>query len=517
MKIAIVGSGAAAAGILLGLERWGPPTTDVTIFDPGECIDIPVGAARADGPDEEYTRALYHRLHADHGYAMPPPKTRFGHTMSKLDVDGQPRFSSSPHRGGLTNFWGGGMSPFTDRELVGWPLSAAELDPYYRLVAGAVGITGERDALDEYYGRSYVNRPPLASSPVMASLARSITAGAPLDAGHPYRLLTGASRLAVETRSNHERACVYNGQCMLGCVRRAIWSAAHEIERHRRGNLITGFVAGHVRAFVDRRVIYTPRGCAARSGGEPPTESAGPFDRVFIAAGCISSTEIVMRSLGLSHGPVLQDNAALWFPILFLGRGRREPDAGIDSRRYFALCNLSILAVPNDPGASVVPLGIYPSAEHIWRYLAPEPLWPILRAATDSTRWRLLLGRAYLGDDANSSFTMELDNDVMTIRSLRVPNIDDRMDALGRTLRAALAGSKFYVPPMKPRRHGTANHYAGTLPYGGALVHVPRDGAIAPGVHLADSAVFPSSPAIHPTFTIMANACRTARESLEAR
>ena len=46
-------------------------------------------------------------------------------------------------------------------------------------------------------------------------------------------------------------------------------------------------------------------------------------------------------------------------------------------------------------------------------------------------------------------------------------------------------------------------------------VPVKRSGEVMPNIYIADSSVFPESPAQTLTFTIMANAARTARESLD--
>ena len=83
------------------------------------------------------------------------------------------------------------------------------------------------------------------------------------------------------------------------------------------------------------------------------------------------------------------------------------------------------------------------------------------------------------------------------------------------SLRRAANHGGFYIPPVAPIGHGTSSHYAGTLPYGDGPLPVSSTGRIAPGVYLADASAFPTLPAISPTYTIMANACRTACESLQ--
>jgi hypothetical protein len=207
VKVAVVGSGAAAAGVLAGLERFAPAGVEVTLFDIGERMeDTPAGVA-ANGYTRDELSPIYRRLHAQHGLvAFPPPKSHFGQSLTKLTVEDKPLLWKSEHRGGLTNVWGGGMFPFTDRELAGWPVTAAEMDPYYRIMADEVGVCGEPDALDAYFTRDYVNRPALRTSPVVEALRDTANrhGGA---GGRGYRIVAGASPHALETRAGHPHSC----------------------------------------------------------------------------------------------------------------------------------------------------------------------------------------------------------------------------------------------------------------------------------------------------------------------
>jgi choline dehydrogenase-like flavoprotein len=506
VKVAVIGSGAAAAGVLAGLERFAPPGVEITLFDIGERLEeAPPDVAR-DGYSRAALAPIYHRLHAEHGLTFPPPKSHFGQSLTKLTVEDKPLLWKSEHRGGLTNVWGGGMFPFTDRELAGWPVNAADMDPYYRIMAEEVGVCGEPDALGGYFTRDYVNRPPLRTSRVIEALRDTTNRHGRSAAG--YRLVAGASRLALETRREHARACVYSGECMLGCPRESIWSASQALDRYQA----RGFIARTVRARVlragDGQVHFRPVG-----GAGTTVEHAGGFDRVYVAAGCIGSTEIAMRSLGLTRGPVMLDNAVLSFPIFYLGvgsTGRSDGEPG-----YFSLCNLSMMGVPDDPAEAAAQVSVYPAFDHLWRYYTPEPLWKAMEPLWREGRWRFLLGRVFLAGAANRTLSFKLVDDALAIA--RGPAPDSRADVrrFMRSLRRATNHAGFFVPPVTPGGHGTSSHYAATLPYGGRLVNVPRHGRIAPGVHLADAATFPTSPAISPTFTIMANACRTVYESLQ--
>lgn len=84
------------------------------------------------------------------------------------------------------------------------------------------------------------------------------------------------------------------------------------------------------------------------------------------------------------------------------------------------------------------------------------------------------------------------------------------------SLRGPARRAGFVLPPVKPISHGTGSHYGSTFAYGVPPLNIPESGEASSGVYVCDSTVFPSLPAISPTFTIMANAHRTAVGSLGA-
>ena len=503
MKVAVIGSGAAATGVLAGLEKWARPGTEVTVIDVGRELSSPPVKQGDDGFTDDELRDVYGQLWSTHGFTFPPPKSHFGETLSKLKVEERPFLWKSEHRGGLTNVWGGGMFPFTDHELARWPVTAADMRPYYGLIADKVGVCGEADALGDYFGDDFVNRPPLHTSPVIEALRDTVN-GHGDGHGHGWKLVAGASRLALETRQGLERSCIYTGECMLGCPRSSIWSASRALDDYQQAGVVTRYVRGRARRFQGRHVHFLPEGGAHE-------QSLGPFDRIYLAAGCIGSTEIVMRSLGIERGPVMQDNAVLSFPLLHAGlAGGLKGDDG----RYFSLCNLSMLGIADDPDEATAQVSVYPSFDHLWRYYTPPPLWKAMAPLWHVGRWRLLLGRVFFGGGANRGFEFQLEENGVSLHRQPAPDITGRVASFMKSLRAATNHDGFFVPPVRPGSHASSSHYGASFPYGGTLVPVSASGEIAPGVHLADASTFVDAPALSPTFTIMANACRTARESL---
>jgi choline dehydrogenase-like flavoprotein len=412
---------------------------------------------------------------------------------------GAPQLWASANRGGLTSVWGGGMLPFSDRELATWPLDAAVLTPYYRRVAEEVGVCGEHDAVEEYFGSTFVNRPPMTAGALAHALAEAL--GAEAVGGRGTRFIVGASRLALETRSGRDRTCGSLGECMLGCPRSAVWSASMTVGR-LIAKLRANVVGGEVRSFdAERRIVV--RQVDGTEGRH------GPFDLVLLAAGAIGTTAIVLRSGARAAVAPLIDTALVSFPIVRLP-GVRDPQPG-----HVALSNLTILAVPPDPLSRTLQLSVYPVFDHLFRYYLPTSLWPLAERTARAFRPSVLIGRAYLGRSADRSYRIQLVDGAPSIMPGTQPDVRPELRALIGDLRSALAGTGFRVPSLTTVQ-ATSSHYGGTLPYGDPQFGVALDGAVAPGVHVADAAVFPDMPALSPTFTIMANACRTVMEALDA-
>jgi choline dehydrogenase-like flavoprotein len=484
-RLAVVGSGPAGLGVLTGLLD-AHPSAEITLFDPGVIPEPPP----FEGTVEDYYDGLYRRIWREQPRAFPPPKTHFGAALPRFRVAGKGRVLRSETRGGLSNFWGGTCLPFTDRELAGWPVDRAGLDPHYRRMAEVVGISGAADPLDDYFGDSYVSRPPMRTTRLCAELEAAV------NGAHRPGVVAGVNRCALETRADQPNGCVACGECMVGCFRGAIFSSATVVQATLADGRVRQ-VVGKVRRFdPSRRRLETDAG---------DTQS---FDRVYLAAGCPNTTEIVLRSLGAEEAEPMADNSVYVFPIVHPGRVGGAPD-----EPYLALTNLLIGVASEATGLPFAQAQIYTNFDYMWRYNVPPPLWPAARRLVAWSRGRVLWGRLYVDSSLSQSYSVRLAGDRLDIRPQRSPDRAAARRVLS-ALRPAVNREGFLIPPVPPLLQRSGTHYASTLPYGGRRLPVGLDGQVAPGIYVCDSSVFPSLPAVSLTFTIMANARRIAVESL---
>jgi hypothetical protein len=287
---------------------------------------------------------------------------------------------------------------------------------------------------------------------------------------------------------------------MAGCIRDAIYSSRDAFLRciDQKTVRFAGTRVREVRIRNNKPVVHA---------GNGSTES---FDRVFLAAGCPSTTEILMRSLHLEQGPVLQDNVIYQYPVINLTR-----HSDTEKDQYFGLTNLLVLAEPRRPGLPLLQVQFYPNVDYLWRTLVPSWLWKTVRHPVKWTRDRIMWARVYMNAEDSYRYSVHLTDDRLEFAEEHVPD-EGKVTPYLKSMREVLRGSGFFMSPVKPVLAHTSAHLGCTFPYNGKLVAVARDSEVAPlpHVHIADSSCFPESPVVSPTLTIMANARRTAVEAL---
>jgi ferredoxin len=502
MKIAVIGSGPAAFATICAI-RAKTQDAQIFVFDRAEEIPQDNLPPTSNPADPNYLATLYKGLRKSQGFTFPPPKSAFGQVPARHKINEKNRVWKSQSFGGLSNWWGGSILPFTDRELDAWPINSRDLSPYYQSAADTIGISGSSDSLDRYFGSTFANRPPLQIPGQMTALGDAADGYEPIEGG---RLLAGVGRLALETRPDRADSCINCGGCMSGCSRQSLFSSAPPIKamiQSKSVHTLTKATVSKIRPDSRQLVLET-------NGQEITTDQ---FDKIYVAAGCAGTTEILMRSYGITRGPMMSDNAVYSFPILYTGL-RLPKDTSADPA--FVLSNLVFGLVPDEKSSPLIQIQVYPSFEHLWRYYLPTQVWPLADRLGKISKNRLFWARLYLPGTASARyeailedgkpFRFELNREHPSTNAV-LPIIDQ--------VRKALKKSRFSVPRIPPISHSTSSHYAGTFPYHNSLLNMPSDGQISPGLYVCDSTVFNSAPSISPTFTIMANAWRTADKSLD--
>jgi choline dehydrogenase-like flavoprotein len=401
--------------------------------------------------------------------------------------------------------------PFRQADLVDWPVTAEQLAPAHAAILKLLPFAAQADGLAEEF--------PLYGTPTDAPqpgpqienlLARMQSRRDALaKAGIRY----GTSRVAVDfTGKSTGRGCNRCGLCLHGCPRDLIYSGAAGLkELLQTGKLkyIPGMV---VRRIEETGDVVTVHGVDA-SG--PPRHVTG--ERVFLAAGVFSSSEILLRSMNDYGRKVMISDAQYYvFPIL-----QAKAVSGIVRRPLNTLAQ-AFLEILDD--------AVSPYAVQIQLYGYNDMLREILRRKLGALYHffpeNLLLGRFLLAQGylhSRHSGHMELslakdgEGDRVCVTAVTRPETRMRIDrVLKKLTRAGLAmGGVPLKPLLQVTEPGRGFHVGGSFPMRAS----PRTGESDPlgrpfgmtRTHVVDASILPSIPATTITQTVMANAYRIGR------
>ncbi|HLH92649.1 MAG TPA: FAD-binding protein [Xanthobacteraceae bacterium] len=408
-------------------------------------------------------------------------------------------------RGGLSQLWGGFVAELDQDDLQGWPVTADELAPSYRVVTERIGISGSiDDDMAPFYG---------TSGPVLPALPLGPTASALLSryaAGKPYRdFALGLARNAILTVARGERqACNLSLGCLWGCARGAIYDARQDLatlRRHPNFQLRDGAIA--------TRITHEPDGWAvATTDGAPPLRAP----RLLIAAGPLGTLRLAVPLLGLDKIVLrLLNSPVMAIPLLVPRRlGKPAPREG------YTLAQLGFRLRYAQPPTHYVTGGLYETtALPPSSFAARLPLGR--RAGTAAFRAlspALAIASVYFPGHCSTNFiTADLSGDQVRV-GVR-GDVSDDFAAVTRLVRRRLGAiwrrlGAFALPGTTIAVAGTDAHLGGIFPMGLADAHgTSRYGELnaAPGIHLVDGSVLPSISAKPTTLTIMANADRIGR------
>lgn len=401
--------------------------------------------------------------------------------------------------GGYSTIWGAAILAPKPEDLADWPVR--------NMAASIARIWARLPKSDSTVSIPYGSQ--------MAALHR--------DARHVNDTRVRHAALAVAATAqapDHPNACNGCGLCLSGCPYGAIFGTAAPFRRlahEGRVRLRQGLFVLQVRETADRLALDWIDAATGNAGSDS-------YERVFLAAGAIGSTRIVLRSRALFDRDVeMRDSQKILIPIL-----RRHAPAGALAPTGATLAGLFVDLPPDATSA-------------YWRHLQITGTNPLLLAhfgiGPDPARgrWRkrllgpvlarLMVGWGGLHSTQSGKLVLRLSPSAQTRDNLAIRAVPAResLPAARRAVagfRRALAPARTYVPPIGWRlvAPGEGNHIGASLPMraAGGDAGLSSDVLGRPlgfaRLHVVDSSVFPSIPATTMLVLSMANADRVARE-----
>ena len=419
--------------------------------------------------------------------------------------------------GGLGNAWGVGCYHFSDYDLEHAGLPRAEIVDGYQRVADRIGVQAETDDTSPFCG-GRVN----GFHPVMAMDDSASALYARYRARRAAMLATGLHvgrpALAVLTREmDGRRPVTFNNMDFYADEERAAyrpWITLDQLKRHPQFEYRGGVV---VSEFTETADAVTVSAFVAADGSRVSFTAR----TLVLCPGPIGSMRIVARSrkafdhafpiltnpcdylLGIQPGRIgkpLGDRASSFAQLALFYRPRSEASLVYSGGSIYSYQALMLFRLARE-----APLAFSLSRD-LLQYLQTSllmigmtyPDWP-----TEGNFLKLVKDvDSPTGDAVIAQYTMTSKQE--SLRSETLAAIRKHFPRIGCWIASAVRG-----------KNGFSSHYAGTLPYS----NDERECTLAPdgrlhgtrSVYVADSSGFRFLPALGLTWTIMANAHRTAR------
>jgi choline dehydrogenase-like flavoprotein len=195
-------------------------------------------------------------------------------------------------KGGFSNIWGGAVLPVSESDMTDWPFSASELEPYFRKVAQFLPISGGAGTLEAPFP-SYKDRlGHLDIGPQGNLLLKDLENVQ--DKLIEREMYFGKARLSVYTPETQDQGtpCVGCGECFVGCVHGSIFSTVPLFDELIRENCVAYARNLYVRSLREE----DGKVCVETVNTTTGSLKEWIFDAVFVAAGPIDSTRILLRS-----------------------------------------------------------------------------------------------------------------------------------------------------------------------------------------------------------------------------
>jgi len=517
--IAIIGSGPAGIASAMALLARG---CEVTLLDAGVSLE-PERRAMVDRLSQSdpanWPRADVSTLRGATaaGLSGVPLKYPYGSDYPYREVDRWTPFENrgtdtrpTLARGGFSSVWGAAVLPYLAEDLTDWPVSAEELAPHYRAVANFVPLSAVHDdlagELPLHSNAAHPLRPSAQARALMQDLER---AREQLRAGG-FRF--GWSRLAVRAEADGKRpGCAYCGLCLHGCPYGLIYDSAAslaQLERSEGFRYQGGVVVERLEEGSGGAVIHA----RSLASGEALRFQA---ERVLVGCGVVSTTRLLLASLGVFERPVeILDSQYFLLPLLrFRGAGRpRDENLHTLSQLFVEL---------RDPAVAArnVHLQVY-GYNPLFQETIDGRLGPLARPArpvVDAVLARLMVVMGYLHSDVSPRIAATLRRDGRIILTeQRNPETRPTLRRVGARLgRHALDLRLLPLWPfMRVAPAGRGFHSGGSFPMRESPGDLECDLLGRPTgfsrVHVVDATSFPSIPSTTITFSVMANAHRIA-------
>lgn len=306
--------------------------------------------------------------------------------------------------------------------------------------------------------------------------------------------------LAVETSGPN--GCIHCLNCLEGCPQDSIWFSGTQIQtwlNKNNANLVEGLFVEKIVTLKDYSEII----CIDKNN-DTTTLTA---KKIYLAAGAVGTANIILNSTNLNE-IVIKDTSTIFTAGLSLKKQPQE-ERGHTLSQFWLNWNANEkfgaqVYAPNISNASRL-INRFEILRRFERELAPliRRLHPIIVYLDESKSPTIVMRKAPEGNKVFEGSNSEY-------RKFRKTSIT--------RLRQTLQSAGLFIPPIGTDYSpaGTGYHFGASLPMGRLSDNLGRIEGWK-NVHIVDSSVLPYLNVGSITPTVMANAHRIARQSLDSR
>lgn len=410
-------------------------------------------------------------------------------------------------QGGLSNAWGAFLNEYAAEDMAGWPITTEKLAPYYPKILEFMPMAGNRDHQQGMANSYWPSRQAAFLLNQFSAHTAQLNA-----AGFAY----GAAKLAVKFADNGQPLCVYWGRCQYGCPYSLIYSAAQtlrELTQHEHFSYVD-------KIFV-QKLTETQDGLLIQAYHVDSAEAlVWKAARVFLAAGAISSTVLLLNSLNISAPVAMQDSQHFMFPCLMFKKLNNPTQ-----EKLHTLCQLYLTLKSEPILQKTCHLQIYTYMEQYENQFKKMlgKLYPYFKFLITPLLCRMIVIQGFLHSQDSHQFSLQVKSDsanktAVSVKIINNPTVNKKINAIIAHLfqHVRLLGFfpiKLFLKISKP---GRSYHYGGSFPMSTHPSQFETDLMGKPNgfkrLHVVDATIFPTIPAQAITFSIMANAYRIASE-----
>ena len=197
--------------------------------------------------------------------------------------------------GGFSNIWGAACLPILQEEIVDWPINYQDLRKYFFLCSEILNINGEEDSLNDFFNfknySSYEHKISRQSFNLLKKLNQN------KEKLKDEGIYFGRSKLSINNSKNGYRSCIKCGLCMHGCPHDLIFNTAYIFDQLLKSKKIKYIDNIKVMSFLEKNDEITIVAKDLKKNKLINFKTK----YLFIAAGTLSTSKIVMDSLNINN------------------------------------------------------------------------------------------------------------------------------------------------------------------------------------------------------------------------